>query len=75
MYGRDMGALKIKMRSGSKEKVLWEKSGNQGNEWKQLEVSLESVTKYNVSDMFQEYSRFCIAWNNRLMPARKCSCY
>lgn len=50
MYGRDMGSLKIKVQYGKKENVLWEKSGNQGNEWKRLETSIESVTDYKVSE-------------------------
>ena len=49
MYGRDMGALKIKIKSHRKEKIIWQKSGNQGNQWKKLETSIESIKKYSVS--------------------------
>ena len=55
MYGRDMGSLKIIIKWGKKDNVLWQKSGNQGNEWKKLEVSIESITEYNVSQF--DFSR------------------
>ena len=49
MYGRDMGALKIKIKWRNKEKIVWQKSGNQGNQWKKLEASIESIKQYSVS--------------------------
>jgi len=48
MYGRDMGALKIKLQWHKEQKVIWEKSGNQGNEWKKLQTSIESTKGYSI---------------------------
>ncbi|XP_061183357.1 uncharacterized protein LOC133191626 [Saccostrea echinata] len=47
-YGYYMGTLKIKTQTGANAPVTkWEISGNQGNEWKslQLELSLDPQTK------------------------------
>ena len=49
MYGRDMGTLNIKIKWNKKEKVLWQKSGNQGNKWMKLQTSIESIKEYSVS--------------------------
>ena len=48
MYGEDMGSLKIIVKGENGETTLWEKIGNQGDHWHELELSIEQVSEYSV---------------------------
>ena len=45
MYGVAMGTLKVKLRDG----VIFEKSGNQGNQWKLQDIPLQGTGSKEVS--------------------------
>ncbi|XP_057314648.1 A disintegrin and metalloproteinase with thrombospondin motifs 18-like [Hydractinia symbiolongicarpus] len=49
MYGRDIGSLKIKLLyANSTEQEVWNKSGNQQDGWKKMQISLHSVANYRI---------------------------
>ncbi|XP_070567019.1 MAM and LDL-receptor class A domain-containing protein 2-like [Ptychodera flava] len=48
MYGDTIGALNIYIYSGSTPILLWSKSGNQGDVWRQGQVSVYSSVEYQV---------------------------
>ncbi len=55
-----MGTLKVLIqKKGEKDKVVWKKSGNQGNLWFKADVSIKSAKPYRVRH-FQLYSSFSI---------------
>ena len=58
-----MGSLKVILKTGRDETVLWQKSGNQGNQWHLAEVSIESSVQYHVSNLrvvaFLLFHLFC----------------
>ena len=45
-----MGSLKVILKTAKDETLLWQKSGNQGNQWHLAEVSIESSAQYHVSN-------------------------
>ena len=50
MLGSGIGKLSVlvKNNDGSDQRIVWEKSGEQGNEWKQASVEVTSSVSYQV---------------------------
>ena len=53
MYGMNMGSLKLyKMTDKGSLELLWNKEGQQGNEWFREELTINSAKKYQVNECF-----------------------
>ena len=50
MWGEDMGSLKVDILFSNGTKFnQWNTTGNKGNRWLQLQLSIESVENYQVN--------------------------
>ena len=59
MLGSGIGKLSVlvKNNDGSDQRIVWEKSGEQGNEWKQASVEVTSSVSYQVRTMNTVFPR------------------
>ena len=59
MLGSGIGKLSVlvKNNDGSDQRIVWEKSGEQGNEWKQASVEVTSSVSYQVHTMNTVFPR------------------
>lgn len=59
MLGSGIGKLSVlvKNNDGSDQRIIWEKSGEQGNEWKQASVEVTSSVPYQVHTMNTVFPR------------------
>jgi len=48
MNGMGVGSLRVYIKTGSFMEKIWEKNGNQGQEWNMGEITLHSSTEYKV---------------------------
>lgn len=52
MYGNGIGVLRVKYRSSEGDskvdKIMWEMSGESGNNWHQAQLPIASSTTYNI---------------------------
>ena len=67
MLGSGIGKLSVlvKNNDGSDQRIVWEKSGEQGNEWKQASVEVTSSVSYQVRTMNTVFPRI-ISCNSAL---------
>lgn len=65
MFGSSVGALRIflvNQQTGT-EKILWEKTGDQGEDWKEGEIDFSSDNEYKVLHI--GLSQFIVAGMDR----------
>ncbi|CAM1320644.1 Uncharacterised protein g7537 [Pycnogonum litorale] len=48
MHGKDIGTLKVKVKSGGREATIWQVSGEQEHLWTPAHVPLQSKTRFKV---------------------------
>ena len=71
MYGSRMGSLRAFVKTASGTFIIWQKSGNQGNQWKKATVYYSPTTSYTVRIFYLLYllsvSNFKVHFLDRLL--------
>jgi hypothetical protein len=48
MYGKDIGALTVILKTNQSEKLLWQQRRNHGDKWMFAQTTLKHKAKYKV---------------------------
>ena len=49
MYGRDMGNISAYVTVGDNDAKMWEKSGDQGNQWGKAQFNVDSKVPFSIN--------------------------
>jgi hypothetical protein len=49
MYGKDIGALTVILKTNQSENLIWQKRGNLGDKWMFAQTTLKHKENYKVS--------------------------
>lgn len=49
IHGNNGGSLKVQVHLKTSESIIWQMQGEQGDDWKIAQVTIKTLTKYQVS--------------------------